>query len=308
MVHITETADLLIEGGCAVTIGKFDGIHRGHQALIEAVKRAAGDQGLKTVVFTFAVSPRKYLGKETEMLMSLQEKADCLEKLGVDYLIEYPFTNEVRTMSAEDFVKHVLIDRLHMKYMAVGEDFCFGYQRQGNCELLKKFKKKYQFRLDIYSKLKYNERDISSSYIREELRLGHMESAADMLGRPYGYGGYVEHGKALGRTIGFPTLNIKPDDDKILPPRGVYFTTVHIDGNSYHGVANIGIQPTVSTHRLLLEVFVLDFHQMIYDKFVWVDLHYFHRPERQFEGIEALTDQLAADTEACIRFFEETRG
>ncbi|MBQ8638182.1 MAG: riboflavin biosynthesis protein RibF [Lachnospiraceae bacterium] len=308
MVHITKAADAVIESGCAITIGKFDGIHAGHQALIEAVKKAAADQGLKTVVFTFAVSPSRYLGKEAEMLMTPGERVEYLESLGIDYLIEYPFTDEVRQMEAGSFVKHILFERLHVKYLAVGYDFRFGYQRQGDCSLLKKYAESGAFVLDICRKLKYNEREISSSFIREQIRMGKMEAAEAMLGRPYSFCGIVEHGKSLGHTIGFPTLNIRPAEQKVLPPNGVYFTTVHINGISYRGVANLGIQPTVTSHQLLLEVHVLDFCQMVYDSWVSVDLHKFHRPEQRFAGVGELTRQLALDTAACIRYFEEMRG
>jgi len=308
MIHLKGTDDFNIPGNCAVTIGKFDGIHRGHQTLIAAVKKAAAAFGLLTVVFTFETSPKKVFEKEHEVLMTPGERALCLERMGIDYLIEYPFSDEVRQMAAETFVEQVLIEKLHMTYLAVGEDFCFGYQRQGNCHLLKNLCKKFQFQLDIYSKLKYNIKDISSSYIRDEIRLGQLATAEKMLGRPYSFCGTVEHGKALGRTIGFPTLNLIPDVSKVLPPNGVYFTTVYVDGKAYRGVANLGVQPTVDVHRYLLEVHVLDFDQMIYGKFVWVDLHYFHRPERKFDGLLVLTKQLEADMADCIRFFEETRG
>lgn len=307
MIRITDAAALPAED-CAVTIGKFDGIHRGHQVLIDAVKDAARREGLKTVVFTFAVSPKTYLGTETEALMTQEEKEAYLEQERIDYLIEYPFTDEVRHMDAEVFAERALIFGLHMKYLAVGTDFCFGYKRQGNCALLKTLSEKYHFRLDIFSKLKYNGKDISSSLIRTEIRSGHMEDAAAMLGRPYGFGGIVEHGKSLGHTIGFPTLNLCPPDTRVLPPRGVYFASVRIDGNEYCGVANLGIQPTVSSHRLLLEIYVLDFDRMIYGASVWADLLKFHRPERRFDGIEALSEQLKRDTADCVRFFEERRA
>ncbi len=308
MICLKGTTDFVIPGNCAVTIGKFDGIHRGHQALIGAVKKAAAAQGLFTVVFTFETSPRKVLEKEHEALMTAKEREVCLERMGIDYLIEYPFTDEVRQMSPTAFVEQVLIKKVHMTYLAVGEDFAFGYKRQGNCDLLKKLCRNFHFQLDIYSKLKYNIKDISSSYIRDEIRLGDIATAEKMLGRPYSFCGYVEHGKALGRTIGFPTLNLVPDVSKVLPPNGVYFTTVYVNGKGYWGVANLGVQPTVDVHRYLLEVHVLEFDQMIYGNFIWVDLHYFHRPEQKFDGLLALTKQLEADRADCIRFFEETRG
>lgn len=308
MIYLKENADFSIEGSCAVTIGKFDGVHRGHQTLIRMIRQAAAEKKLKTVVFTFATSPRIYLAEESGVLMNSGEKAACLEEMGIDYLIEYPFTDEVRTMEPEEFVRKLLAEKLHTAFLAVGEDFCFGYRRRGNCRLLEELSEKFHFRLAICPKLKYNEKDISSSYIREEIRRGRMEEAAVMMGRPYRLEGEVEHGKALGRTIGFPTLNIVPDSSKVLPPNGVYFTTVHIDGREYRGVANIGVQPTVDIHRLLLEVHVLDYNRMIYGKWVYVDLYNFHRPEKRFSGIDALTDQLKADTADCIRYFEEMRG
>lgn len=308
MVHLKQRTDFSLQEPCAVTIGKFDGFHKGHQALLHAIKQAAQEKGLKTVVFTFATSPRLVLAGESSAIMTSAEKASYLEKLGIDYLIEYPFTDEVRTMEPKQFVKELLLGKLHMRFLAVGEDFHFGYRRGGDCRLLKILAEKMQFHLAIYSKLKYNEKDISSSYIREKLCAGQMEEAREMLGRPYRLGGEVEHGKALGRTIGFPTLNIVPDPNKAPVPNGVYFTTVYVDQREYRGVANIGLQPTVDIHRFLLEVHVLDYDQMIYGKQVYVDLYHFHRPEKRFDSIDALTRQLRADTEDCIRYFEDMEG
>lgn len=313
MQEIRDSKDFHIKEYTAVTFGKFDGIHRGHQELIRAIleKKTCG---FKTVVFTFSIPQMAAFGKESLVLTTYAEKRTLLEKLGVDYLVEFPFTNDVKTMSPDDFIKDIIVKKLNAAYLAVGEDFHFGFNRMGNAKMLQQKGQAFGYRTDIFKKLTYRALEgkkdaISSSWIRRLLEEGNMEDVANMLGRPYSICGNVIHGRSLGHTIGFATLNIRPTSDKALPPRGVYFCKVNMQNKCLEGMANLGVRPTVekdvSKSDLLLEIHLLQYDGEAYGEFIEADLLHFERPEKQFSGIEFLRQQLVKDKESCRCYFEK---
>ena len=296
-----------IKKSTALTIGKFDGFHLGHQLLLNAVRKEAVSACANSAVITFS-GMKNDADKDYTTLLTQQERNAFLEKSGIDFVVELPFSEQLRQMSADDFVEDILIRRFHGIYAAVGEDFRFGYQRLGTPQTLALYaaKNKDFFKTETFPKARYKGSDISSTRIRGCLSEGMMEDVAAMLGRPFPVTGRVMHGKALGRTMGFPTLNIIPEKHKLLPPRGVYFASVLLGGKLYRGMANLGIQPTVGRHMFMLEVHVLDFSEEVYGEKAAVYLHHFSRPEKKFEGLAALKSQLSLDLGNCRAFFEKT--
>lgn len=305
MKYFQNTTEICAGGDSAVTLGKFDGLHKGHQVLTKELF-AAASQGLKTVVFTFGTHPKAQIqGKTEELLMTNEEKRDHLEKQGLDVLVEYPFNEETSRMSAEDFVKNILVGQLQAKKIIVGTDFCFGYQRSGNVQLLQQLSERYGYELVVKEKVKTKEGiDISSSYIKDLVKLGHMEKVNELLGYPYTIVGEVIHGNHYGRTFGMPTINQRPAAGKLMPPKGVYVSKTIVDGVSYYSVTNIGVKPTIDgTYPVGAETYLHDFNQDIYGKIVEVQLYSYARPETRFHSKEQLIDQMQRDNQAALDYW-----
>lgn len=290
MEYRKGSIDFYIEGPTAVSLGKFDGLHKGHQRLL---RRIAGKkkEHMASVIFTFDFG-------RTQGLMLKAERRRMLEEWGIDYLLECPFVPEISHMEPEDFVRRMLRDRLHAAYLAVGTDFRFGYQRKGDYKLLQQMAPECGYEIDVVEKEQYNGRDVSSTFIREELERGNIELVNRLLGYPYSVSGEVVHGNALGRTLGIPTLNILPDEGKLLPPNGVYATISRIEGRDYEGISNIGYKPTVSDkHQKGIETYLFDVNENLYGKEVTVYFFAFERPERRFDSVQELKAQLVSDKE-----------
>ena len=279
----------------AVTLGKFDGLHRGHQKLVNRIMEYKSPE-CDSVLCAFD------MGRES--LMTKDERRKRLEGK-IDYLVEYPFTKELREMEAEDFIDQILCDNFHASHIVVGTDFSFGYRKKGDAAMLAAFAESRGYTLDVIEKERYQGRVISSSYIREALSRGEVELAGELLGYPYEMSGVVEHGRRLGRTLGFPTMNIEPREHKILPRFGVYACRVQIDGKWYDAIGNAGIKPTVTNeHKRLLEAFVFGYEGDTYGKEIRVQFCTFERPETKFDSVEELKNQVMRD----IRFGEEYFG
>lgn len=298
MIYISNREQLDISERTAVTIGKFDGIHRGHQKLIQKLKQVAGGR-LKTVLFTFDISPAVFInGLSKKLLMTASERKEFAETEGIDYLVSYPFTDNVRCMSGEDFVKKILAGELHAEYIVVGEDFRFGYNRSGDVDLLKKLAQQCGYRVVVEDKVKNNDgQEISSTLVRGLVNEGRMEEAAGCLGRYYSVGGKIIHGKHMGTSFGIPTINQKPAAEKLLPPNGVYVSRVDIGGKSYGGITNIGCKPTVGENEVGVETFLYGFDGDTYGACAKTSLLKFVRSERKFDSIEELTEQIKRDAE-----------
>lgn len=217
MINIEKTRDFQIDEPTVVTIGKFDGRHLGHQKLIGRMMEIKETYGYKAAVFTFSVAPADLVqGKSHTVITTNQERRNNLQKIGIDYLVEYPFTKEAAHMEAERFVKEILVDRMGMRAIVVGPDCGFGYKRSGNAALLEKLSGVYGYHLEVIEKRKDEDRDISSSYVREELDKGEIEKANALLGEPYYIHGQVVHGNHIGEPIlGFPTANLLPPGEKL---------------------------------------------------------------------------------------------
>lgn len=303
MKYIKNTTDFLIEEPTAISLGKFDGIHRGHELLLEELMKQKKN-GLATVVFTFDIPPKKSTcDEEQKVLTTNEEKMHMFASFGIDYLIECPFTPEVRNMEAADFIE-MLVKRLSVKCIVAGEDFCFGHNRLGDYKMLQEFSEKLSYKAVIFPKMKEEERDISSTYVREEIAKGNIDLANKLLGYPYFISGIVKHGNKIGRTIGFPTINLIPAENKLLPSYGVYITKVLIDGIVYHGVTNVGKKPTIEGENPVgIETHILDFNQDIYDQMVVVTFMKRIREERKFENLDALLEQMRKDINIAKYYF-----
>ena len=309
MEYIVGLDQYRSEAPTAVTLGKFDGLHRGHQKLINKVIQLNKEKNVRSVVFAFDMNPLfQEKGLKREGIMTNEERRRRLENR-VDTLVECPFTESISSMEAETFIRQVLINILHAEYIVVGSDFRFGHNKCGDVEMLARYSEIYGYKLFVIEKELYKEREISSTYIREELKKGNLKSANDMLGYPYTITGKVEYGKQLGRRLGFPTMNVHPADEKILPPNGVYIDSVKVDGIWYNGIGNVGVKPTVtSDNRMLIESYLFDYNGNAYDKQVEIHLFEFCRPEQKFESVDAMKAQVNSDITDAKKYFVYKRG
>lgn len=308
MEYITGTREFQIEEPAVVTLGKFDGRHRGHQKLLQRMGEVKKEKGYKIAVFTFDISPNSLetRGPQRVITTNLERKSN-LEKIGIDYLVEYPFTKEAARMEPEEFVKKILVNQMNAKTIVVGTDCTFGYRGAGNADSLNQWKERYGYELIVIPKEKDDHRDISSTYIRELLDAGNMEKANELLGEPYAIHGTVVHGNHLGGPVlGFPTANIVPEPEKHLPVFGVYISKVYVDGTYYGGITNIGKKPTVKGGSLVgVETYIYGINKDIYGKTIEVQLLHFIRPERKFDGLEQLKVQIEKDRDYGIEYLEK---
>lgn len=306
MRYLTKTLDFDSRGDSVVSLGKFDGLHRGHMLLIRRVLAIGRTEGLETVVFTFDVPPQsKVQHVKPHQLLTNEERRARLEQLGMDCLVECPFVDEVMHMTPEAFIKEILVDKLHAKKVVVGKDFGFGYKRSGTAEMLKEMGPSLGFETEIIEKAEENGREISSTWAREELEQGNMEAVSGLLGYDYAVHGEIVHGHALGRTIGVPTINQIPPAEKLLPPFGVYVSEVKIEGKIYYGITNIGVKPTVQEKFTGVETNLFDCSEDLYGKQAEVSLLKFLRPEQKFASIDALKNQLDHDVAAGKKYVEK---
>ena len=230
-------------------------------------------------------------------ILTRKERQLHLERMGIDYMIECPFVPEVIQMEPEKFIEDVLVNQLHVKYIAVGPDFRFGHNRKGSVGVLKKMASVYGYEVEVFDKECLDDKVISSTYVRHMLEIGEMETVQKLLGYPYYVSGTVVHGHAIGRKIGIPTINLIPDDDKMLPPNGVYLTKTIWEEKQIFGITNVGYKPTISGEEAKgIETHLYDFDGDLYDKELTVEFYAYHRPERRFESLEDLKSQLAKDT------------
>lgn len=304
MKYFKNTLKFNIEHPTVITIGKFDGLHRGHELLLEEVFKQKETHGYQTVVFTFDMPPKARVENSTPcVLTSNEEKELIFSQTGLDYLIECPFTDEIMHMEPENFIAW-LVDKMQVKCFVVGEDFHFGHKRAGDYKLLQQFEKKYGYETVVFPKMQEDGRDISSTYVREEIAKGNISKANQLLGYPYFIKSTVVHGRKLGRTIGIPTINMVVPEDKILPPNGVYATSVTIDGKTYLGVTNVGKKPTVGKDNPMgIETHIISFEQDLYGEMIQVDFLEFLRFEQKFDSIEALQHQMNCDIEKTKQYF-----
>ncbi len=304
MEYISKTLDFHVNEPSVISFGKFDGLHRGHEFLMEKQIEQSNLHGYKRIIFTFDIPPKsEVLGIESKVIITNDEKEYVFEESGVDYLIECPFVPEVMNMEAEVFVRWI-VKSLNVKCIVVGDDFHFGHNRAGDHHLLAQMADEMGYELIVVDKIKDGDRDISSTYIREEIAAGHIRKANELLGYPFFIKGKVVHGRQLGRTIGIPTVNLTVPQEKLLPPNGVYMTKVLVKDNWYLGVTNIGCKPTISGENPIgAETYIIDFSQDVYGQEITVELHEFIRAEMKFDSIDELKSQMSADINHMIRYY-----
>ncbi len=293
---IADTTDFKILRPTAVAIGKFDGLHRGHRELLDQILQTK-NRGYLSTIFTFDPPPEVLFGKRlAKEITTKEEKRIIFDELGVDILIEYPLNEVSAAIAPEDFVKEVLKDRMNMSYLAAGYDLSFGHKGAGNADLLRKLAPELGFELKIIEKVCDEGREISSTFIREEVETGNLEHVGRLLGEPYMIIGQVVHGAKLGRKIGMPTINILPEKEKMLPPNGVYYSRTKIGDKEYKSITNIGKKPTVSNaEQIGVETYLYEFEQDVYGKNAIVKLLEYKRPEKKFENLDELKAQMLKD-------------
>ncbi len=304
MKYISKTLDFHVDEPSVITMGKFDGLHRGHETLIEILKEKTSTDSLKSIVFTFDIPPRSEVtGVEAKVLTTNEEKHYIFEEAGVDYLIECPFTKEVMCMEPRTFVEWI-VKNLNVRCIVVGKDFHFGHRRAGDYKLLQELSDELSYELIVLNKLQEDNRDISSTYIREEIAGGNIKKANHLLGYPYFVKGRVVHGRRIGRTIGIPTVNLVLPEEKLLPPFGVYATKILVKDKEYFGVTNVGRKPTIAGNNPVgVETYIIDFSQDVYDEIVTVMFIEFIRPEKKFDSIDDLKYQMSADINKTINYY-----
>ena len=288
----------------AVTLGKFDGLHRGHQKLVNQVVEFGRLDDMKSIVCAFDMLPlyeRMNLPKKE--LMTKEERRMRLENQ-VDFLVDCPFTDDFSKMEAEDFIKNVLAGVFHAAFVVVGADFRFGHGKRGDIHMLAAYEKQYDYQLIVIEKERYEDREISSTYVKEALREGDMKLAEKLLGYPYTIAGTVEHGRKLGRTLGFPTFNVPPAKEKLMPPNGVYINRVWVGKKRYNAICNVGVKPTVTdSNRMLVESFLFDYNKDAYGEEVQIELLKFIRPEKKFADIQEMRHRIDEDICSGREFF-----
>lgn len=295
---IKDTTDFCIKDETAVAIGKFDGVHIGHRRLLEEIL-AQKKNGLAACVFTFDPPPAVLFGvSDGKELTTKEEKRALFERMGVDILIEFPLTHETAAISPIDFAKEILAKQMNARLIAAGTDLSFGAKGAGNAQLLQEVGAEMGFTVKTIEKVCIGNQEVNSTYIRELLRNGDMQTVQQFLGTPYTLMGKVVHGNRIGRTIGFPTVNLLPEENKLLPPNGVYYSQVLVKGQKYYAISNVGYKPTVTEERILgVESYLYDFDKEIYEEAVEVYLYEFKRGEQRFDSLEALKEQLKRDIE-----------
>lgn len=311
-MQVHRSLDLLPQfRNTVITIGTFDGVHKGHQEIISGLKRAASEITGETVILTFHPHPRKIVSGKSEsvvLLNTLDEKIELLASQGIDHLVVIPFTFEFSQLSANAYIEQFLVRYFQPHTIIIGYDHRFGNNRTGDFRLLEEMGGRFHYEVREIPEQVLDTVKVSSTRIRKALQEGHPPLAAELLGYPYFFEGVVAEGQKLGRKLGFPTANLEGmDPEKLIPANGVYAVRVQIqqDGQSHSnaanfgtfhkGMMNIGVRPTVGGIRRVIEVHLLDFEGDIYGKTLRVHLGAYLRPEQRFDGLDALKAQLEQD-------------
>ena len=288
-----------------VTIGTFDGVHIGHQKIISRLINTGKLEGLQSVILTFFPHPRMVLQKDSniKLINTIDERHDILEGLGLDYLVIKKFTQEFSRLSAEDFVKNILVDKLNAKKVIIGYDHRFGRNRNADISDLKTFGEIYNFEVEEISAQDINDVAVSSTKIRTAIIEGEIDKANTYLGYNFMITGKVTKGRGLGRKLGYPTANIEIEEDyKIIPKHGSYIISSIIKDKLVYGMMNIGMNPTVNGNKQTIEVHFFDFKKDLYEDTLKIDLLRRIRDEEKFESVEALKRQLAIDKKTALDY------
>lgn len=294
-----------IEGETGIALGTFDGIHLGHQLIISNLVDVCRERGLKSVLYTFSNHPRELTdsANKSTRILTKADKIAVIENLGVDYLVLVEFDDNHRSIEAKRFIKDILLGQLKARLIAVGYNYRFGKGAEGDVVLLQKYD---EFEVVITEPIYHKGELVSSSLIRSLLNNGFLENANELIGRPYMLKGVVAPGKKLGRSLGFPTANLKITDDMTVLKPGVYITRTHLDGQTWRSVTNVGFNPTFNQINFNVETYLLDYHTEgdLYDCYLEVEFLKRLRDEMRFEGLDALIARINEDVAIANKFFD----
>ncbi|RXG30898.1 bifunctional riboflavin kinase/FAD synthetase [Leeuwenhoekiella palythoae] len=294
--------------GTVVTIGTFDGVHLGHRKIIDRLLASAQSNDLESVVLTFFPHPRMVLQKDTgiKLINSIDERIALLEASGLDHLIIHPFTKAFSRLTAEEFVKDILVDQLKARKVIIGYDHRFGRNRNANIEDLKAFGTQYDFEVEEISKQDVDDVAVSSTKIRKALNEGDLTKANEYLGYPFMLNGIVSRGKGLGKKFNYPTANLKIEETyKLIPAKGVYVARASINGKEVYGMMSIGTNPTVGGSDLTIETFFFDFEADLYDQHLQIELLTRIRDEKKFNSVDELIAAMQADERFSRDFIQK---
>lgn len=306
MEIINSLDNINIRHKTAVALGNFDGIHIGHREIFRNALDAAKEQGLKSLCFTFSNHPFNFILRRNDsdpdavkLICTEEEKIELIEDMGFDILVNVPFDEHIMTMHAHDFFEDIVRDKLNAGFVSVGFNYTYGARATGRPDTLRRECEAAGIGVEIHDAVIVDGEVVSSTLIREMIATGNMEMTAKLLGRPYSFNGTVKHGKRLGSSMGIPTINIPAPDRQMLPPNGVYFSRIHINGILYNSVSNIGLNPTVNddVRRKTIETNIFDYDDDAYGKDVTVYFDHFSRGERKFRNKEELFAQISHDCE-----------
>jgi riboflavin kinase/FMN adenylyltransferase len=289
---------------CAIALGNFDGVHKGHQELISKTVETAKKHGIKSAVFTFSNHPKNLIPgqKEVKNIIYQDEKEALIENLGVDYLYNIQFTEEILNTEPEDFVKKILVDKCNIAEAFCGFNYRFGYNAHGDVKTLKKCGKSFGFAVNTIPPVIIDGEVVSSTLIRSLIKSGEVDECYKYLGRYYDIGGEVVIGNRLGKSIGFPTSNICIDENMVTPPNGVYVTYCIYNKTVYPSVTNVGVKPTIGYYKKNVETHIFNFDKELYGKYIKVEFLKMMRDEVKFNSIEELVAQITRDCESAKDF------
>jgi riboflavin kinase/FMN adenylyltransferase len=290
-----------------VSSGTFDGVHRGHQKILNRLVDIAQKNNGQSVVITFSPHPRIYFGEKVFLLNTLEEKIKLFAKTGIDYLLVLPFDKTLANLEAEAFVEQIYIKTTQAKKLVIGYDHHFGKNRQGNFEFLKKNIHQYPFEIEEITAQDVEEVVVSSTKIRKALLAGDIRTANLYLGYPYALSGKVIQGDQLGRTIGYPTANLTlSDENKLIPADGIYAVKLHLKDEIFGGMLYIGNRPSLTNNEKRIEVNIFDFDEDIYGEILEVEFLDFIRPDAKLESLEALKERLLQDKLEALKILEKS--
>ncbi|MGN0711954.1 MAG: bifunctional riboflavin kinase/FAD synthetase [Anaerovoracaceae bacterium] len=292
-----------------VALGNFDGVHKGHQALIERTVKTARNEGLKSAVFTFANHPKNVNAGElvVKNILYFDEKAKIIENLGVDYLFNIPFDTNIKNMEPVDFIDKILIGKFKMKQAYCGFNYRFGYKAAGTPEVLMHEGIRKGFGIHVLEPFKIDGNLVSSTFIRELIAEGRVDLCEKYMGHNYTIGGEVVVGNKIGRTIGFPTSNLIIDESMVTPSNGVYVTYCIYNGQKYPSITNVGVKPTIGECKKNIETHIFNFNRELYGKKIRVEFLEKTRDEKKFESVEELSKQITKDCIMARAYHRQTK-
>ncbi len=307
MQYFEKIEDIKDVSEAVVALGNFDGVHLGHQALISKTVEIAKKKGLKSAVFTFSNHPKNMLpmAKPVKSIIYNEEKRAIIESLGVDYMYNLPFTQEIMTMSPRQFVEELLVKKLAMKVGVCGFNFHFGYRGEGDPEVLEYLGKELGFEVCEMKPVEIEGNVVSSSLIRTLIASGRVDRCKTYMGRNYEIGGEVVVGNRLGRKLGFPTSNLVIDESMVTPPNGVYVTLCDYDGKKYPSVTNVGHKPTIGEYSKNVETHIFNFDKELYGKKIIVEFLEKTRDEVKFDSLEELSEQILRDCREAYEYHKD---